>query len=285
MKWVKLIIGLLFCVTVIVCSCHKDHSIEGLTFKKVDTLPVNYPFAKGFCSATSLGIPIADTNDFSDLLPAQLPDSIMLDMPIAGNQGQQGSCTAWATVYAAGTYSFHKKMGKSYSDTGNLSPKYTYNQITKGVCVCTSFLDHLYLLKTQGACVLNSMPYDPTECAKQPDSLQKLNASTYKITGWAKVDLHNLTLIKRALNKKMPVLFGIYVDDGFSHLSAPFIWNKYTGTSGDGHALVITGYNDSLKAFRFMNSWSTAWGDNGSAWIDYSFFLKNVMETGYVIIP
>ena len=274
-------------MVVSITSCHKDHSLEGANFNKVDSLSINYPFAKGFCSlgGAFLGISIIDTVYFRDSLPSLLPDSLLLDMPEAGDQGRQGSCTAWATIYAAGTYTYHNKTAKNYSDTGNLSPAYTYNQITKGNCICTSFLDHLYLLKTQGASVLRSMPYDPSECIKQPDSLQTENAMNYKISGWEKVNLHNIELIKRAINKKRPVLFAITPDEGFNHLQYPYVWNKHLGTSNDSHALVITGYSNSRNAFRIMNSWGNRWADNGFAWIDYSFFLENVIEGGYIIDP
>lgn len=48
--------------------------------------------------------------------------------------------------------------------------------------------------------------------------------------------------------------------------------------------MIITGFDDSKNAFRIMNSWSAAWGDKGFGWIDYGFFLQNVIEGGYVVI-
>jgi C1A family cysteine protease len=46
--------------------------------------------------------------------------------------------------------------------------------------------------------------------------------------------------------------------------------------------MVIMGYDDSKGSFRILNSWSTAWADKGEAWIDYGFFLNNVLADGYV---
>ncbi len=270
----------------ILFACHKERSMEDNKQVKTNTLPSDYPFATGYCSAGSvaLGISISDTNYYIPVNTAPIPASVLLKMPTPGNQGSQGSCTAWATIYGVGSYYQNQLTGRSYSDTANLSPKFTYNQIAKGNCGCTSFIDNLYLLKTQGATSLNSMPYDPTECLKQPDSLQKKLAEPYKITGWQKVDLHNLTTIKRAIVEKKPVLFAIRVDEGFNSISAPYIWKARAGALRDGHALIIAGYDDSKNAFRIMNSWSTAWGDGGFAWIDYDFFLKNVLEGGYIVI-
>lgn len=269
----------------VMLCCRKEYSKKGNEPLLTDTLPADYPFATGYCEdgGSSLGISIVDTSNYIPSDNTILPASLLLEMPVPGNQGSQGSCTAWATVYGVGSYYMHLTTGKPYSDTGNLSPKFTYNQIAKGNCTCTSFLDNLYLLKTQGASSLAAMPYSPDECLIQPDSLQKTKAESYKINGWQKVDLHNLTLIKKAVTEKKPVLFAIRIDDGFNTTSAPYIWKERVGVTGGGHALIISGFDDSKNAFRIMNSWSTAWGDKGFAWIDYDFFLKNVIEGGYIV--
>ena len=272
-------------------GCQKEYSNERYTqiftdTLHIDTLPANYPFATGYCSegSSSLGISIIDTANFVSFDTSSLPDSIQLDMPVPGNQGSQGSCTSWAVVYGAGNYYQHITSQKPYSDTGNLNPKFIYNQISKGKCGCTSFLDNLYLLKTQGACSLNALAYTPGECSIQPDNWQRLLAENNKIKGWEKVDLHNLTLIKRAIEEKKPVLFAIQVDQGFNKLDSPYIWKQRNGELKDGHAMIISGYDDQRNAFRIMNSWGTLWGDKGFAWIDYQFFLQNVMEGGYVVL-
>src|SRR6185437_6612868 len=270
-------VGLLL---LILFACTKEYSSGDIKQVKTDTLPNNYPFSNGFCDGETLGISITDTNNYLPEASSALPASFLLDMPVAGNQGSQGSCTAWATVYGVGSFYAHLKSGKPYNDTENLSPKFTYNQIAKGNCTCTSFIDNLYLLKTQGSCSLSVMPYDPSECSKQPDSLQKNNAEIHKITDWKKVDLHDVTLIKQAIFEKKPVLFAINIDDGFHKIAAPYIWQARVGSTGEPHAMILVGYDDDRQAFRIMNSWSTAWGDKGFAWINYDFFIKNVLGNG-----
>jgi C1A family cysteine protease len=280
--------GLLF---VVFSGCQKEYSSE--LYNQIfsdslhaDTLPANYPFATGYCSegSSSLGVTIVDTSNFVPSDTASLPDSILLEMPVPGNQGSQGSCTSWAVVYGAANYYLHITRQKAYSDTGNLSPKFIYNQISKGNCGCTSFLDNLYLLKTEGACSLSDLPYNADECSMQPNNLQKALAQNNKIKGWKKVNLHDLTLIKRAIEEKKPVLFSITTDQGFNRLHAPYIWKQRKGELKDGHAMIISGYDDEKNAFRIMNSWGTSWGDKGFAWIDYQFFLQNVIEGGYVLL-
>ena len=272
-------------------SCQKELTFPEMVVAKdiqpdkTDSLPSSYPFATGYCtSGSSLGVSIIDTSYYRSYSTDSLPGALILDMPSPGNQGSQQSCVAWATVYAVGGYYAHANTGKPYSDTTSLSPKYAYNQIAKGNCGCTSFLDNLYILQTQGACPLPDMPYSENECALQPDSLQRQNAATYRIKGWKMVDMHDLTLIKRAIFEKMPVLFAIATDDGFKNLKTPYVWKQRSGAVAELHAMVIVGFDDSKSAFRVMNSWSTAWADKGFAWIDYNFFVSAVIDKGYVVL-
>ncbi len=270
--------------TMLLHSCVKEYSDTGGKRNENDTLPANYPFATGYCDGIHLGVDVLDTSYYRPNLSQVLPTSAMLDMPVPGDQGGQPSCAAWATIYSAATQYKHRTTGEPYSDTGNLSAKFTYNQITKGDCRCTSIIDHLYLLKTQGAPSLAVMPSNAGECSLQPDSVQRARAAPYKIKDWQKLDMHNLKIIKKAIAEKMAVVFAISVDDGFKHMRPPFVWKNREGDIGEPHALVICGYDDSKKAFRLINSWSKRWADGGFAWIDYDFFLKNVFEGGYILL-
>lgn len=38
-----------------------------------------------------------------------------------------------------------------------------------------------------------------------------------------------------------------------------------------GHAYAVDGYSDRRKAFRIHNSWGPTWGNNGHAWLRYSY--------------
>lgn len=55
-------------------------------------------------------------------------------------------------------------------------------------------------------------------------------------------------------------------------------------TSNMGHMMLIIGYNDyeanGNGAFRILNSWGEAWGDNGKIWIKYNDFFKYVSKFG-----
>lgn len=57
--------------------------------------------------------------------------------------------------------------------------------------------------------------------------------------------------------------------EGFVHV---------TGNDEGGHCWVILGYSATRSAFRLKNSWGTAWGQHGRAWIhydEYAHLLEN----------
>jgi hypothetical protein len=230
------------------------------------------------------GISVIDTSEVYTSATRLLPLAVRLEMPLPGDQGMQRSCGAWATVYGAGNYYVHLRTGKPYSDTGNLSPAFIYNQLSKGTRGITSLLDNLNLFKTEGACSLKTMPYNAKDCSAQPDGIQRCSAKNYKIKGWEKIDPYNLTLLKGAVSQKNPVIFSIVIDEGFDKITAPFTWKERCGRLEQTHTMVIAGYDDRRNAFLVMNSWGNKWGDKGFVWIDYQFFLENVLPDGYILI-
>lgn len=265
-------------IAIIINSCSPDYSCSNCLVK-TDSLPANYPFSSGLCVGSKLSADLI--NPLKPLIPADnfiastsdsLPNAVSLDMPTPGDQSIQGSCAAWASIYAAGSYFIHNKYKVSY-DSILLSPAYTYNQITKGNCSCTSIYDNLYILYTQGAATLSSMPYDASDCSRQPDSTQRKVAAKYFIDSINTISLTGIDTVKRALYERKAIIFSMHVDDAFKGIIYPPILKNYTG-SGGAHALVICGYDNAKNAFKVQNSWSTAWGDKGYLWIDYDCFLK-----------
>jgi C1A family cysteine protease len=42
-----------------------------------------------------------------------------------------------------------------------------------------------------------------------------------------------------------------------------------------GHAILLIGYDDKTKVFKFQNSWGVGWGDKGYGYIPYDYVLDN----------
>jgi C1A family cysteine protease len=53
-------------------------------------------------------------------------------------------------------------------------------------------------------------------------------------------------------------------------------------TPGEGHAMVVVGYDESKRAFLVQNSLGSSWGNKGYGWFGYDFWKRNV-RAAYVI--
>src|SRR5690606_11872331 len=103
-------------------------------------------------------------------IPTELPDEFDLSsfLPPIGNQGRQGSCTSWAITYYLKSFQEKIESGLPYSSNNIMSPAYTYNQISQGICEGTALESTLEILKQKGAVSLESFPYLDYSCNIQP---------------------------------------------------------------------------------------------------------------------
>ncbi|UKJ06066.1 C1 family peptidase [Solitalea lacus] len=211
-----------------------------------------------------------------------VPTSYFIDMPTPGDQKSESSCTSWATAYAAASSFEHNFDGMNYPQAYR-SPSYVYNQIVQGNCGWgTYFSDNLNILKNQGACSLNEMPYTDGVCNLQPTSQQAQAASTHKISNWGTVNWRNLTDVKTLVSSKVPVLLGFMVDDSFYDMGKTgWVWKRKSGRQYGGHAVAIMGYDDAKQAFKVQNSWGTGWGLGGYFWIDYALLSAGAATPVY----
>lgn len=269
---------LLLAIVIFCSACTREYSLKG-NIADTAKIPADYAFASGYCSGTQLDIPYPVNEDTAATsTTGPLPGAVLLPAPVAGNQGLQSSCSAWAAIYAAGSYAYHLQTNTDYNDTTLLCPSYAYNQITKGNCTCTSITDNLNILKYQGASPIKYMAYNDAGCSNQPDSLQAAKATLFKIRKWAAVKPADTLRIKRLLFEKHILVVSVHGSPAFKQLSAPFIWNEAQPANGEAHAIAVTGYDDSKHSFRIMNSWSSGWADKGFAWMDYTFFTVDTDE-------
>lgn len=279
----KSILIFLFLSSVFLYGC-KD-TIE--TPKPDDNNQITGEFGVGFKTASASEL--ANANLVPQLLMGTLPNSFFLNMPISGNQGGQGSCVSWAAGYSMGSLFMNKANSTNYGTNSNLcSPKYIYNQIKQG-SDCgggSTYPQNLDILRDKGVCTLTDMPYNDKECGLQPNSSQDNAASRNKILKWEVVDKNNITNIKTILYSGLPVMIAVYGDANFDNLQAPYILTSRSGAIRGGHAITVTGYDDSKSAFKVQNSWGSTWKDNGYLWISYSFFPNAVIGNEcYVAYP
>lgn len=228
-----------------------------------------------------------------------LPESASLEKycPTAGNQGDHGTCVAFTSAYAIATILYaktHNITNKALIDKYAFSPTYIYEQVkTPGDVNCQQGLDAIkalfFMIKT-GDALLTKVPY---ECGFQLTDIVKSEALNYKIQdgailfavkGMMNEDKYiqtpevMISSVKKALAEGFPVSGGWHIPESFFRVKSA-VWHPdptevMKDWKHNGHAMAIVGYDDNIEggAFRIMNSWGTAWGDNGYVWIRYSDF-------------
>lgn len=223
--------------------------------------------------------------DTTVITPTPLPASYSLNMPPVRSQGTEGSCVAFAVAYyARACEQYYKTGATSYSDASNaFSPEYVFNQVKIDAdCSGSGVVHSLELLKNQGVCTWQSMPYSPYGCSTLPTAAQTTEAANFKIASYSKIINSDQRAIKTMLSSKHPVIASFTIDPSFYSATAGFIWKSLTGNSGS-HTMALCGYDDAKHAYKAVNSWGTTWGDAGYIWIDYDFFTVTSSYYTYTV--
>ncbi len=237
-------------------------------------------------------------------LPLSVDNSNTNYMPSIGNQGAVNSCTAWATTYYYKCYQEAKDNGWTLRpgyDTSKLcSPAFVYNQVNNGVNQGTTFTDAFMILSNMGVVSWDEMPYSPDpanyyssdniDFASLPEKEDYKNAAKNRANSYSHVcgtgetacNDTNIIQLKTLLSNGDLFVFAMNVDATFQGYNAGNCYETRTDISGGGHAMTIVGYDDNygggVGAFKIANSWGTAWGCSGYAWISYNSFKANAIE-------
>jgi hypothetical protein len=219
-----------------------------------------------------------------------LPESANLQRfaPQVGNQGQQGSCVAWSSAYAARTILESARTGESKTP---FSPAFLYNQIGLSGCQGSYIVRAMEFMTKQGSVPYQQFPYSDKDCSRQPDNTLIREAGNYKMRGFNRLSLGDrsdavdLRAIKENLAQGAPVVIGMMVGPSFmQEMLGKDVWIPEASDKSmmgfGGHAMCVVGYDDRRYggAFLIMNSWGPEWGTNGFAWVRYPEFNYFVRE-------
>jgi hypothetical protein len=220
--------------------------------------------------------------------------SLLKFAPDRQDQGKQGSCVAWSSVYAARTIVEAASTGQPGNQTA-YSPAFVYNQIGLDGCQGSYIQKAMEFMMSKGVVKFNSFPYDPNDCSRGPNNSQLAEAAQNRMHGFTRltddagVSGINVRAVKEHLAKDAPVVIGMMVGGSFMQdMIGKDLW---TPTASDrqqagfgGHAMCVIGYDDRKQAFQLMNSWGPRWGNNGIAWVKYADF-KEFTREAYGIDP
>lgn len=221
-----------------------------------------------------------------------LPEAVSLAAfaPQRLNQGEQGSCVAWSSAYAARTI-LEAASTRQDPEALKFSPAFLYNYIGLDGCQGSYLQRAMEFMSQRGSVPFNDFPYDPADCSRQANSSLIQKAQNYKIHGFTRLtegdelSAFNIRAIKEHLAKDAPVVIGMMVGGSFMQgMMGQKVWHP-TGADRQqmgfgGHAMCVIGYDDRLEggAFQIMNSWGTDWGQNGIGWVRYGDFKEFVRE-------
>lgn len=228
-----------------------------------------------------------------------LPEAVSLlrFAPRRGDQGEQGSCVAWSSAYAAQTILTAAATGKDPNSIA-FSPSYLYNQIRLGDDCQGSYIQRaMQAMKANGGVPLSQYPYSDQDCSREPDGgaiqagKQNLIHGFTRLTEGDNLNQISVRAIKEHLSKDAPVVIGMMVGQSFMQgMMGRDLWQPagmdQSQVGLGGHAMCVIGYDDKKYggAFQIMNSWSPQWGNNGIAWVRYGDFKEYVREA-YGIDP
>ncbi len=226
-------------------------------------------------------------NPFAANANVQIPSSadFSKDLPPVGDQGNIGSCTAWAAGYAGATYSAERQYQWDEDVKAHeASPGYLYQRLLEVdtlECGGGTFISSaMELLVQEGCSSMDIVEYTDQSCPPNPSNA---DAANFRIGSYNRVVETDQHAIRAELAAGRIVVFGARIYDDFTEATGSRV---YTGSGNflrvDGqvaaHAMAVVGYDDDRQAFRIMNSWSPQWGDSGFLWMHYDTFDKTVFE-------
>jgi hypothetical protein len=249
--------------------------------------------------------PVLVTRNYSSL-----PRSVSLKQysPIPESQGQYGTCTGWATAFAARTISESIALNRTHRLTSNVfSPYFVYvgHFLRRGItptghegAVITDVLNYM---RREGA--VKRLAFEDGIFLNLIDNFEMFtegfsrfaDSRRYPIAGYVRLFLSDypetmkVSAVKKSLAEGKPVIIGMNVPLSFRNRSVTGVWQPYGNEDPNGrypgHAMCVVGYDDDMYggAFEVQNSWGTNWGNDGYIWIRYGDFAAFVDEAYEII--
>jgi len=206
-------------------------------------------------------------------LPAKIDYST--DMTPVRDQGDEGTCVAFASVVGVKEY----QDSKEYKKTIGLSPRHLYKLCKQNDGIPEEEGTYprvaMKMLLNFGTPPENYWPYKPHQTDK-PKPGADAAAVKYKVKAYAR--LKTVLEMKRSLVINGPFVAGVDVYESWftdkasktGLIPMPKKSDQYQG----GHAICIVGYDDAKKLFKFKNSWGDDWAVAGYGYLTYDYMKQ-----------
>ena len=200
------------------------------------------------------------------------------------DQGDYGSCTAFASV---GAMEFIMKQ--SNNTFKKLSENFAYytSRVNIENMTIPPIDNGAYLSNTlkglvkYGTCLNTTCPY--VNINNAPSAQAYSECKKYQIITYAKHDdatnsnklNDGLNIIKTTISAGYPIVAGFTCYSNiYNSVNGAILMPTKNDTIIGGHAVLIVGYNDVTKQFKFKNSWGTSWGNRGYGYLPYEYYLN-----------
>lgn len=192
------------------------------------------------------------------------------------NQGEEGTCVAFASVVGVKEYHEKRELGRLIE----LSPRYLY-QLCKqldGIPNQEGTYPRIAMkaLAENGVCPEECWPYKPYQtdspCVEADEKALPFRNLTYaRISG--------IDEMERSLSINGPFMAGVEVFSGWFEVGRGRIpLPDPDETSLGGHAVCIMGYSRVGSYFKFKNSWGTDWGESGYGYLSYEYMNRHCLD-------
>lgn len=236
--------------------------------------------------------PVQETRKLR-LLPTAVSYEAFCPPPI--HQGNLGTCSSIVLGYYIRTImeATQRRLKRQPNIQTSFSPSYIYQVArSKNDFQCTNGLElsaALDVLRQKGIVSFSRMGYPACDVNPEQlgtEALQNRIADAHQILDLQEPESKRIDRLKSALAEGEPVIISFFAFDTFKKLTtnlwAPSANDEATlrkrlteyraGNKVRAHALCLLGYDNNRfgGAFRVVNSYGTAWGDKGFAWIRYA---------------
>jgi len=228
---------------------------------------------------------------------------------VIGDQGQQGSCTAFSVAQALTIMMnqkdnkiFNRNLAEDYNRF--LSPAFVFNigkskyphPRSENCADGISYIDAFVVTRDFGISSWANSKYNSSGnsgCESQyfPSKRALTEGAKNKIATFQRPDM-NVNLFKNLLadDPGYPICIAVHIDKGYKAASnrtngSP-IWRTNGGAipnqTNDRHAMVIVGYADSIGCFKVLDSRGKTKGDEGFIWMSYDLLSNGTIYDAYV---